>query len=110
MAKTMKNIKNVLINYVQKQRFQFQDVFSPPQVKSELISTLQEIQMFLKQGMNMVEINYVINKQHDDQITNQGTNVNFDQIINYIKKYKVSKNLNGYKLAMKLINETFKGE
>lgn len=99
------NIKRILIQYVQKQRFEFQSVFSCKQAIDELINTIQQIQMLTKGGMDAKKIMHVITNVNDELIKDQLLdNEQLRVIQNQIKKFEYQKQINAYTMVYNLIS------
>lgn len=102
---TIMAIKRILIQYVEKQRFEFQSVLSCKQATKDLISTIQQIQMLTTGGMTAKKIMHVITNINDELIAEQLLDIGqLRTVEDQIKKFEYQKQVNAYTMVYNLIS------
>lgn len=100
----MKDIRQILLYYLQKERFQYEKVFSKRQSIESMKGLFEEIEMCIKSGMNAKDVMLVINGINIDYGWKNNHNVNFDLINERINNYKPNGETNGYQAAKRFVN------
>ena len=101
---TIYNVKNILIQYIEKERFEFQCVLTKQKAIEELVGIIQQIQMFTKSGMDAKKIMYAITGINDESIEEQLLNIQkLKQIQKQIKKFNFKEESDTYNMIYNLI-------
>lgn len=102
-----------LYNIERKRRFQFQSVFQKQQIKDQLGTLLQQMQLFFIGGLTPKQIMKIINGVNDEMLTGvcDMHNVDFKKIKNKIKNYDViNTDSNSLDFARQIVNNILNQE